>query len=263
MSGSKKREGVKRDARGRILCPHDKMRWKCRECGGGAFCQHGKWRQSCIECGGSQICEHNYYRTSCKQCRNLDGSAICEHNVVRYQCVKCHGKGICEHNRQRSACKDCDGYQLCEHKFRADKCRICGGFKVWAKNMFNNLKCRAKKSDIPFDLDVPWIEERLKQGCPVFKSPFKLETPHVGDFSATVDKFIPKLGYIKTNCFIISGIANRIKNSATTEQVKAVLNWMESVELGKEKDDTFIHGSHNNSEVRSLIGDTVSSFSIL
>jgi len=50
------------------LCPHNKQKSVCRECGGGQICEHDCIKTTCRQCGGSQICEHNKRKSRCKEC---------------------------------------------------------------------------------------------------------------------------------------------------------------------------------------------------
>ena len=47
--------------------------------------------------------------------------------------------------------------------------------------------------------------------------------------SPTIDRKIPKLGYIKGNVVIVSHLANRIMSNATSEQVQLVGKNMEKI----------------------------------
>lgn len=51
---------------------------------------------------------------------------------------------------------------------------------------------------------------------------------HAG--SPTVDRLRPELGYVAGNINIISSKANRIKNNATLEELKALVAWWEGLE---------------------------------
>ena len=53
----------------RGVCPHNRERSHCKECGGSAFCQHQRKRSTCKECGGASICQHQRIRSRCKECR--------------------------------------------------------------------------------------------------------------------------------------------------------------------------------------------------
>jgi hypothetical protein len=47
------------------------------------------------------------------------------------------------------------------------------------------------------------------------------------DSSPSLDRFYPERGYVAGNCFVISSLANRIKNNATAPQVAQVAVWMQ------------------------------------
>ena len=68
------------------VCPHQRPRRECKECGGASICQHQRQRSKCKECGGASICQHQRIRSKCKECG---------------------GASICQHQRQRSTRKDC------------------------------------------------------------------------------------------------------------------------------------------------------------
>ena len=70
----------------RSLCPHQRKRSECKECGGAGICQHQRRRSQCKECGGASICPHQRIRSTCKECG---------------------GASVCQHQRQRSRCKEC------------------------------------------------------------------------------------------------------------------------------------------------------------
>uniref|UniRef100_A0A0G4HVN3 CBM20 domain-containing protein n=1 Tax=Chromera velia CCMP2878 TaxID=1169474 RepID=A0A0G4HVN3_9ALVE len=115
---------VKRDRHGNILCPHGRVRSKCKECGGKSICEHGRQRCRCKECGGKSFCGHGRIRSRCKDC---GGKGICDHGRERSKCKECGGKSICEHGRERSKCKECGGKSICEHGRVRYFCKECGG----------------------------------------------------------------------------------------------------------------------------------------
>ena len=50
------------------LCPHQRRRSTCKECGGAGICQHQRIRSRCKECGGAGLCPHQRQRSRCKEC---------------------------------------------------------------------------------------------------------------------------------------------------------------------------------------------------
>ena len=109
------------------LCPHQRRRSSCRDCGGSSICPHKRRRSQCKDCGGASICQHNRERTKCKQC---GGRSLCQHGRQKSQCKDCGGSGICEHNRKRSSCVECGGASLCPHRRQKSRCKECGGSSI-------------------------------------------------------------------------------------------------------------------------------------
>jgi hypothetical protein len=91
------------------VCPHQRERSKCKECGGLGICPHQRIRSQCKECGGASICQHQRRRSQCKEC---GGAGICQQRE-RSRCKDCGGAGICQHQRRRSRCKECGGAGIC------------------------------------------------------------------------------------------------------------------------------------------------------
>jgi hypothetical protein len=92
----------------------------------------------------------------------------------------------------------------------------------------HSTKYRAKEKGIPFDLDEDYLYNIKTKTCPVLG--YKLV---VGKFDngASLDRFNPKLGYVKGNVHYISNRANRIKTNAAWYEVIQVGLWMMGVAL--------------------------------
>ena len=60
----------------RSLCPHQRIRSVCKECGGASICPHQRIRSECKECGGASICPHLRIRSRCKECREEADDAM-------------------------------------------------------------------------------------------------------------------------------------------------------------------------------------------
>ena len=61
--------GASKEKKPRSVCPHQRQRSRCKECGGASICQHQRERRTCKECGGASICQHQRQRSRCKECR--------------------------------------------------------------------------------------------------------------------------------------------------------------------------------------------------
>jgi hypothetical protein len=67
--------------------------------------------------------------------------------------------------------------------------------------------------------------------CPVFGTPFLYAAPRgrKRDEAPSLDRFDSSKGYEPGNVHVISWRANRAKNNSSTEDVRRLLRWMESV----------------------------------
>ena len=92
--------------------------------------------------------------------------------------------------------------------------------------MFISAKTRAVRDGIPFNLNFADFPE-IPEMCPVLG--IKLVINHRGGpcaNSPTLDKIIPKLGYVVGNIKIISHRANTIKSDASAEEILAVARYV-------------------------------------
>lgn len=89
------------------------------------------------------------------------------------------------------------------------------------------IKCRSKKIGVPFDLKKEDVE--IPSVCPVFGVPleFNVGRGYSGTgFSPSIDRIIPKLGYVKDNIQVISKKANIMKQDATPEELRMFAKWV-------------------------------------
>lgn len=89
-----------------------------------------------------------------------------------------------------------------------------------AYRLYYGCKSRSKLKGIPFDLDITYIQELLDNTpeCPLLKVPFT-----EGSYTQSLDKIIPELGYTKGNVWIVSYRANSIKNDASLEELRTIV----------------------------------------
>jgi hypothetical protein len=156
------------------LCPHNKRKDRCVECGGVGICIHNKRKIVCKICGGSQVCIHNKLKQVCKECKgsllcehnkqkrlciDCNGSAICTHNKIKYNCKECGGSSYCIHKKTKSICKECNGCSICEHNKQKRYCLECMGNGICIHNKIK-YKCKeCKGSQI-------CIHNKIKYECP-------------------------------------------------------------------------------------------------
>ena len=89
-------------------------------------------------------------------------------------------------------------------------------------------KLRAAKQNLPFNLSIEWVRERISNGiCEVTKLPLILVNQHTYNtqnnmqpFSPSIDRIVPSLGYIESNCRLVCSIFNLCKHHWTDDDVK-------------------------------------------
>ena len=88
-----------------------------------------------------------------------------------------------------------------------------------AYRLYHGTKTRAKKYNLPFDLDIKYIHDLLENSkvCPLLDVEFD-----DGKYTQSIDKKIPELGYVKSNIWVISLRANTIKNDSTIDELELI-----------------------------------------
>lgn len=114
-------------------------------------------------------------------------------------------------------------------------------YENWGKDILTfkltgtlaRIKKRAKIKKIDFDLDIKYLKKIFPKDyiCPIFKIKMEFDKKSKNTFnSITLDRIIPKLGYIKGNVVFICRKANTIKNDGNSDQILAVGNWLKEME---------------------------------
>jgi len=103
-------------------------------------------------------------------------------------------------------------------------------FKFRITRTCSQAKIRAKKQNVPFNLTRQDLIDMFPKDnlCPVLKVPFVWGSKTEKDFSPSLDRMIPKLGYVKNNVKFISYKANRIKSDATIEILENLIKYMKT-----------------------------------
>lgn len=89
-----------------------------------------------------------------------------------------------------------------------------------------SAKHRAKKRGLEFDLTTEWMEAAMPADgrCPIMPDIIlKWGTPEDKHHSPSIDRIVPELGYVQSNCRIVSNRANILRNNATIEELELVL----------------------------------------
>ena len=99
--------------------------------------------------------------------------------------------------------------------------------EISMKRMLSGAKTRAREKGLMFNLHYDDIQ--IPNLCPVLKIPL-IPSEGMSDGSPSLDRMIPYLGYTKGNVKVISMKANRIKTNATSNEIKAVLQYVIDIE---------------------------------
>ena len=95
--------------------------------------------------------------------------------------------------------------------------------RMWLK-----AKCRAKKLQVPCDIDLEDVV--IPNQCPVLKINLAKGNQTSQDTSPSLDRIFPELGYVKGNIWVISHRANRIKNDSSLKELKQLIIALEKQE---------------------------------
>jgi hypothetical protein len=82
-------------------------------------------------------------------------------------------------------------------------------------------KSYAKRVGIPFSITATDLLPVPKR-CPVLRIPLRYGTRRDRCNTPSIDRIVPKRGYVPGNVMIISYRANRIKNNATPRELQLV-----------------------------------------
>lgn len=104
----------------------------------------------------------------------------------------------------------------------------------WVKNhpyryLLTSLKSRAKQQGVPFNIDEEYLKSLPLNQCPITKvkmiPPWECKQrfhPH----KATIDKVVPKKGYIKGNIAWVSFEGNLLKSNHSIETLEATARFI-------------------------------------
>ena len=97
--------------------------------------------------------------------------------------------------------------------------------KTTEYKMYARAKSRAKKNNLPFNIELDDIV--IPERCPLLG--IKIESTEVRNSpnNPSLDKIIPEKGYIKGNVWVISNRANTLKNDATIQELKTLVENLE------------------------------------
>ena len=90
--------------------------------------------------------------------------------------------------------------------------------------LFRSAKRRSIEHNLPFDIDLNYIETvwPIDNICPIRKVKLIVGTNQSRNDSPSIDRIIPHLGYIKNNIVIMSYLANKTKADASIKELKKI-----------------------------------------
>lgn len=172
--------------------------------------------KKCLKCGESKPFDqyavsknspdglHSY----CRSCNNIRLTEYQKNNLDHVRRLE----------RERYH-KDKEKYALKMQGFYQHKRMTDPSYVLW-----RNAKVRAKAKGLPFNIEKEDIV--IPTHCPVLGMPFSYTNKRgFCEDSPTVDRIIPKLGYVKGNIIVISWRANKIKSDSSVEELGKVFSF--------------------------------------
>jgi len=108
------------------------------------------------------------------------------------------------------------------------------------KNLLNSARKRAKRYGLAFNIDLDYIDSIWVKDdiCPIMMVKMSVGRGFDKECSFSLDRKIPKLGYIKGNIVVICFKANRVKSDLLKPDIETILKNIEFVQTQHDIDDT-------------------------
>lgn len=105
-----------------------------------------------------------------------------------------------------------------------------------AKKLVRAAAARAKATGVPYSLDWEWLYEKLLNGrCEATGMDLVIQIG-LAAYSPSLDRFVPELGYTKSNTRVVIYIFNTAKNEFTDDHVIAMARaLLDKRDAGSEK----------------------------
>lgn len=105
--------------------------------------------------------------------------------------------------------------------------------------MYKNALHRARRDNLPFDIDIEYLKSIKTDRCPIFDVELswgKIGEGHANTENApSLDKIKSEYGYVKGNVCIISNLANKIKQNVSYKELYKIADWLYEKEKEVEK----------------------------
>lgn len=177
---------------------------------------------------GTQIIQTHY----CKQCKAIEQELKRNNQKKCVNCCKI--QPIDNFYPRRKVCKSCHGQM--GNKWKRDNRDSWLQYsreykqKFPEREMLRRTKCRARKLELEFNLDVTDII--IPKFCPILGIEIASgvgSNNKIKDNSPSIDRINNNKGYIKGNIQIISNRANRIKSDSTIEELEQILHYLKGL----------------------------------
>jgi hypothetical protein len=184
------------------------------------------------------------YCGKCKNCHKLykcqNAGKIAAHNALYRKDRKEQNKEAYEQNKEAIAARGKKRYQenkeaiaaRGKEKYQQDRCTM----RRVVSDLLRHARARARRNNLPFDLTREWLETMMVSHCPITLQPIdwlkeQVVDGKVGPNSPSIDKIIPELGYVQSNCAIISHRGNLIKSNGSIDEHRRVVQYMAAQQL--------------------------------
>ena len=140
------------------------------------------------------------------------------------KCLKCYRKAqeYYKDNRDREIARAKKSLNKDRVKTNANKRRQIRNNPV--SYMLCNIKTKAKKHGIPFDLTHDDIV--IPETCPILGIPLRISEGSATWSSPSLDRIVPAIGYVRGNVQVISHKANTMKSDATLEELELLVAYL-------------------------------------
>ena len=99
--------------------------------------------------------------------------------------------------------------------------------KTTEYKMLARARHRAKKNNLPFNIELADIV--IPERCPLLGIKLESNTDKTSPNNPSLDKIIPEKGYVKGNIWVVSLRANKLKNDATIQELKTLVENLEAL----------------------------------
>ena len=158
------------------------------------------------------------YQSPCKKYVLCETSCSCGGNTVatrRHEIVSGKTQSCGCLRRERSV-------EANKKRFDPNAISKTTEYKILAR-----ARHRAKKNNLPFNIELDDIV--IPERCPLLGIPLKSSTDKTSPNNPSLDKIIPEKGYVKGNIWVVSLRANKLKNDATLQELKTLVENLETL----------------------------------